>query len=109
MFDYILSSVGPLIQRRHTNYRKCIRAHDRLAITLAYLTTGSLFKVIRNSYFVSKSSISKIIAETCAAIIHCFQDELKIPNGSGVPSRTCLMTVGIFHMFLAPLMASIYA
>ena len=78
---YILSIVGPLIQRRHTNYRKCIRAHDRLAITLAYLTTGSPFKVIRNSYFVSKSSISKIITETCAAIIHCFQDELmESPN-----------------------------
>lgn len=39
-FEELLSRVTPLIEKRDTNFRECIRPGERLAITLRYLATG---------------------------------------------------------------------
>lgn len=39
-FEYLLSAVGPLIRKRDTHLRQCIKPEERLAVTLRWLATG---------------------------------------------------------------------
>nr|CAH7761755.1 unnamed protein product [Callosobruchus chinensis] len=39
-FDLLISLFGPRISKQNTNYRECIPAEMRLAITLRFLATG---------------------------------------------------------------------
>ena len=78
MFRYLCERVGPLIERQDTNWRPCITVEERMEVTLLYLTTGSFYKIALLGYVVSVPSVSKIVAETCLAIIEVFHDEVML-------------------------------
>jgi hypothetical protein len=46
VFEEILDSIRPLIQRQDTNMRRCIPPEVRLALTLRYLATGNYFVLL---------------------------------------------------------------
>ena len=67
-FDHLLGLVSPLITKEDTNYRKAISAAERLALTLRFLSTGESQVSLSFLFRLRKSTISKIIAETCKAL-----------------------------------------
>ena len=67
-FDHLLTLVSPKIAKKDTSFRKSIPAAERLALTLKYLATGDAQQSLSYSFRISKSSVSRIISETCEAI-----------------------------------------
>lgn len=55
-FDYLLSLVGPHIEKQDTNMRSSISATNRLALTLRYLATG---EVRCSTYFAFRKRQSR--------------------------------------------------
>lgn len=41
-YHWLLSKVGPVIEKKDTNFRNAIRAEVRLSLTLNYLAIGKL-------------------------------------------------------------------
>jgi hypothetical protein len=56
-FEYLLQKTGPRISKEDTDWRECIPAKIRLAVTLRFLATGDSYR----SHFLLKIS-SQIIA-----------------------------------------------
>ncbi|XP_068234185.1 uncharacterized protein [Palaemon carinicauda] len=53
----------------------------RVAVTLWFLATGSLYKTLGYAFRVAYNTISLIVPETCRAIISVYGDgELKLPQ-----------------------------
>jgi len=50
----------------------------RLTITLRFLATGDSWEPLETTFGVSKSSITKIVPETCRAIILSLVDYIKV-------------------------------
>eukprot|EP00795_Rhopilema_esculentum_P005709 gene5709-10959_t len=67
-FDHLLTLVSPKIAKKDTSFRKSIPAAERLALTLKFLATGDAQQSLSYSFRISKSSVSRIISETCEAI-----------------------------------------
>ena len=80
LFEEILAEVGPLIERQDSNFRECIGAGERLAITLRFLATGASYPTLQHAYRCQRSTISKIVAETCRALIQKYDHMIKCPN-----------------------------
>lgn len=78
-FQYLLNVVGPSISKKDTRFRKSISAGERLSVTLHYLAYGGSQQSLQFSYRIGKSSISKIINETCSAIWNCLKDQYVCP------------------------------
>lgn len=76
MFEEILHEVGPMIQKQRTHLREPISPGERLAITLNYLAYGTSFGNLNKMFMVSGPCISRIIGETCLAIVHAFMDRV---------------------------------
>jgi hypothetical protein len=76
LFHELLERISPRIQREDTFMRKSLKPGLRLAITLRYLATGDSYKSLEYGFRVANNSISRIIPETCEAIIQEYQDEL---------------------------------
>lgn len=76
LFHELLQRVGPRIERQNTFMRKSLEPGLRLAVTLRYLATGDSYKSLEYGFRVANNSISRIIPETCEALIAEFQDEL---------------------------------
>ncbi|CAK1587680.1 unnamed protein product [Parnassius mnemosyne] len=79
-FEIILQKLSPLIQKNDTSFRKAIPAKVRLALTLRYLATGDSFRSLHYLFKMSHQIISKIIHETCTAILMVLKDEVKMPS-----------------------------
>ncbi|CAK1587681.1 unnamed protein product [Parnassius mnemosyne] len=77
-FEIILQKLSPLIQKNDTSFRKAIPAKVRLALTLRYLATGDSFRSLHYLFKMSHQIISKIIHETCTAILMVLKDEVKV-------------------------------
>ncbi|XP_011409350.2 PREDICTED: protein ANTAGONIST OF LIKE HETEROCHROMATIN PROTEIN 1-like, partial [Amphimedon queenslandica] len=67
-FDDLLSIVGPYIQRKSCRSRRVISAGERLAVCLRYLATGDSQQTQSFSFRIGRSTVCKIIHETCDAI-----------------------------------------
>ena len=67
-FDHLLSLVKPLITKEDANYRQSISPAERLALTIRFLATGESQISLSCSFRIGKSTVSKIIAETCDAL-----------------------------------------
>ena len=67
-FKYLLNLVGPRIHKQDTRFRKAISASERLCLTIHYLAYGNSQQSISFSYRIGKSTVSKIIHETCVAL-----------------------------------------
>ena len=70
-FDDLLALVGPLLDRRD-NYWSKQRANitpaERLALTIRYVATGNSQVSISFSYRIGRSTVCKIVRETCDAL-----------------------------------------
>lgn len=81
LFQELLARVGPRIQRQDTYMRKALDPGLRLAITLRYLATGDSYMSLQYGFRVANNTISKLVPETCEAIIDEFLEEvMKCPQ-----------------------------
>jgi hypothetical protein len=80
LFHEILARVGPRIEKQDTFMRKALEPGLRLAITLRYLATGNSYMSLQYGFRVANNTISKIIPETCEAIIDAFQEVMICPT-----------------------------
>ncbi|XP_078254545.1 uncharacterized protein LOC144593005 [Rhinoraja longicauda] len=76
LFQELRSWVGPLLEKRETFMRKPLEPGLRLAITLRYLAPGDSYKSLSYSFLVAHNTISKVVRETCEAIINVYEDEV---------------------------------
>ena len=67
-FQHLLTLVGPIITKRDTPLREAIGAAESLSLTIHYLAYGDSQQSLFFDYHISRSSVSIIIHETCAAI-----------------------------------------
>ena len=75
LFEEILNRVGPHIERQNMNYGICVSAGEQLAITLRFLATGDNYPTLQAAYRVNRSNVSKIVIQTCQAIIDCYIEQ----------------------------------
>ena len=66
--QHLLNLVRPRIEKENTRFREAITAEERLVMTLRFLATGETQQSLSFSFRVGKSTICKIISETCVAI-----------------------------------------
>lgn len=80
-FDIILQKVAPKIIKESTNFKNTIPSDKRLAITLAYMSTGATFLDLSVKFCVGLSTVSTILAETLEALVQVLKpDYLKFPS-----------------------------
>ncbi|XP_046679369.1 galactosylgalactosylxylosylprotein 3-beta-glucuronosyltransferase P-like [Homalodisca vitripennis] len=92
-FENLLTAIGPKIARQDTNYRLAIPARERLAVTLRYLASGDSYSSLSYLFKVSKSTISGIIPEVCAALIDELKDNIKHINQQTPPSPRTIYVI----------------
>ena len=81
MFYELVERLSPHIQKQRTRFREPICPPLRIAITLRFLATGQNLKAIAWHFRVAHNTISGIIKETVAAIIHVYANEVvKMPT-----------------------------
>ena len=66
-YEKLLSCVSPLITKSSLRH-ECVSADQRLCITMRYLVTGDAKATIASSYRVGRTTVGRIISETCNAI-----------------------------------------
>ena len=83
-FNHLLSLVQVKIyKRRNTRFRDSIPAAERLAATLRFLATGDAQQSLSYSFRIGKSTLSRIISETCTAIFESLKDQyISCPKSS---------------------------
>jgi hypothetical protein len=77
-FEYLLQKIGPTISKEDTNWRECIPAKIRLAVTLRFLATGDSYRSLHFLFKISSQIISRIIPEVCAAINEALKNEVQV-------------------------------
>lgn len=81
MFNEIVQAVTPIIEKKHTYWRKPIDPGTRVAITLRFLATGNSYKSLQFSFRVAHNTICNIIPETCNAIVTAFAStHVRLPD-----------------------------
>ena len=81
LFNHIVERVTPYIQKRTTFWRKPLESGLCVAITLRFLATGDSYPSLVYSFRVAHNTISKIVPETCRAIVASFVGEvMKVPQ-----------------------------
>lgn len=78
----LLGLVSNQIKKSDTTMRSAITPHERLSATLRFLSTGRSYEDLKYSTIISKSSLSKIIPETCSAIYNVLQKDYMIVSTS---------------------------
>jgi hypothetical protein len=56
-FELLLNLVRPLTEKKYTPVRDEIPAHERLTVTLLFLTTGNSYSTLMCVHRTSKSSV----------------------------------------------------
>ena len=79
-FDHLLSLVMPMIIKHDTAFRKAISPAERLALTLRFLASGESQQSLTFSFRMGKATVSKIISETCDAIIQVLSQHVNPPQ-----------------------------
>jgi hypothetical protein len=79
-FEYLLSKIGPIIQKTDTNMREAIPVQERFAVTLRFLASGHSFRSLSALFKFSVQTVSRCIFDVCNALIHALQDEIKVRN-----------------------------
>ena len=81
LFNELVDRIGPHLQKNTTFWRKSLEPGLRIAITLRYMATGDSYKSLQYGFRVAHNTISKIIPETCDAIVLELSDEvMHCPN-----------------------------
>ena len=68
--------------KEDTYFRKAISAGERLAVTLCFLATGESQQSFSFAYLIGKSTLNRIIRETCDAIFEALAGEYLHPPSS---------------------------
>ena len=68
----VIALMEPLVTKEDTNYRKSISPAEHLALTIRFLATGESQISLSFSFWIGKSTVSKIIAENCDALHSVF-------------------------------------
>ena len=100
IFNKLLDAIFPYILKKDT-VRESIKPNIRLMITLRFLASGCDYGNLEDSFKVPKSTISKIVSETCEALwdllskkyIRCPQTErewLEVAKGFKVRKQSGL-------------------
>ena len=80
-FDHLLGLVRTKIEKNDTNFRKAIKAEERLALTLRFLASGESQQSLSYSFRIGRTTVSNIITETCAAVFEALKEPyLKAPS-----------------------------
>ena len=77
-FEYIVSLIGPKIERMDTKLREAVTVRERLAVTLRFLATDDSYTSLQYLFKMSKSTISGIIPAVCDALIEALQEYVKV-------------------------------
>ena len=80
-FNHLLTLVGPRIRKKDTSFRKAIPPAERRA-TLRFLGSGESQQSLAFLFRVGRSTITRIIRETCDAIYASLCDSYLNPNCS---------------------------
>ena len=81
-FKHILGLVRPHITKQDTQLRKAIEPGIKLAVTLHHLAEGASHNSIAQHFRLGRSTVSKIIEDTCGALWTVLQPiYLKPPTG----------------------------
>ena len=101
-FDELVHLLSPLLLKKDTNMRECIKPEEMCCVTLRYLATGESFRSLEYQFRISKKAISYIVQEVSLAIIKGLGKEyLKTPNTTEEwILRKSFITDGIFQMGL---------
>ncbi|KAM4607914.1 uncharacterized protein ACJ7VT_016057 [Polymixia lowei] len=79
-FDYICR-LGPVLQRRTTNYRLSIPANKRIAIALWRLATNNEYRSVGHLFGVGISSVCRCVQDFCNAVVKVLlPDHIKTPD-----------------------------
>ena len=73
-FDHFLTLVGPRIKKNDTNFRKAISPAELLVIILRFLASGESQQSLAFLFRVGRSTILRIIRETCDVIYTSLSD-----------------------------------
>ena len=76
LFQQILQRIKPHIQLQDTNWRQALEPGLRLAVTLRFMATGEAYKSMALNFRTGANSISKVVPDTCEAIIQEFMREV---------------------------------
>ncbi|XP_046666546.1 uncharacterized protein LOC124358292 [Homalodisca vitripennis] len=79
-FAIILGRIEGKIAKTDTNFRECVPASVRLAITLRFLASGDSYGSLMYLFRVSKPTISLLVPEVCRAIVEALQEYVKMPE-----------------------------
>ncbi|KAJ8887674.1 hypothetical protein PR048_013892 [Dryococelus australis] len=83
----LLHPMTPIIQKQDTNIKEAITPHGRLSATLRFLVSGSTYQNHRFHNVISTPSLSKIIPETCKAIIEALKNYEMVSNAYKVHNK----------------------
>ena len=83
-YEYLLSIVGPKLQRQKTHLREPISPSERLTLSLQYLASGESQQSLSFSFRISRTAISNILADTCEKISDSLCDIYVQPRRSEV-------------------------
>ena len=80
-FDELVHLLSPLLLKKDTNMRECIKPEEMCCVTLRYLASGESFRSLEYQFRISKKAISYIVQDVSLAIIKTLGKEyLKTPN-----------------------------
>ena len=80
-FEHLHELVAPFISKKKCRSRESISSAERLVIALRYLATGDSQQSQAFTFRVGRSTVCKIISETCDGIWDALQEQyLKAPE-----------------------------
>ena len=101
LYDHHYRLVSPLITKQGTSLRQTIPAGERAAVTLRLLASGESQQSLSFAYRIGKSTLSRILRETCDAIFSVLKDPyLKPPTMIGQILKKLFEISGICPMLL---------
>ena len=68
VYNEILTSVKPLIQKQNTNMKNAITPEEKVSLALGFLASRASYRDLVFSFRVSPSIISQIVPEVCSAL-----------------------------------------
>ena len=82
-FGHLLGLIKNQIKKTVPRFRKPISAEERLLITLRFLASGESQQSLSLDFLMGRSTVSKIVSETCEAIYFSLKDPyLKSPQNA---------------------------
>lgn len=103
-FDYLLEQVGPVIERRRTNFRVPIEPQRRLAIALWWLAGAGEYRTVSMMFGVGIATVCNIVRQVTSAIperLHQRLDEVVAAFKERCCPQ-CAGAIGTTHIPVSP-------